>query len=94
MELLTEVLRARIPLIGKSERDPWIYCKFFTPDGGWTWWVCEYDGEDLFFGCAEGLMRELGYFSLRELMQVRGRLGLRVERDRFFQPVRLSELIG
>ena len=33
---------------------------------------------------------ELGYFSLSELKGIRGKYGLPVERDRFFEPTRLS----
>jgi hypothetical protein len=36
---------------------------------------------------------ELGYFRLSELQSVRGNLGLPVERDRFFTPTPLRELL-
>ncbi len=35
--------------------------KFFTPDAQWTWYVSEFDGEDLFFGLVIGLDIELGW---------------------------------
>lgn len=35
---------------------------------------------------------ELGYFSLSELEKVRGPLGLRVERDLYWEPKPLSEV--
>jgi Protein of unknown function (DUF2958) len=35
---------------------------------------------------------ELGYFALSELTSIRGNLGLPVERDRYFQPTRLSAI--
>lgn len=38
----------------------------------------------LFFGYVIGLEAELGYFSLSELEQIRGALGLPVERDLYF----------
>jgi hypothetical protein len=68
--------------------------KFFTPDSGWTWWATEFDGEDLFFGLVHGAEEELGYFRLSELKQVRGVLGLPVERDRFFKPTPLKALMA
>ena len=40
----------------------------------------------------DGDFPELGAFSLAELKANRGKLGLPVERDRYFQPCRLSEL--
>ena len=38
--------------------------KFFTPCSNWTWYVIEFDGNDLFCGLVDGLENEFGYFSL------------------------------
>lgn len=67
-----------------------VICKFFTPDSSWTWYVIEFDGEDSFFGYVVGFEKELGYFSLSELQEVRG--GLPIERDLYFDPIPLSEV--
>lgn len=69
------------------------YVKFFTPDSNWSWYVTEFDGVDIFFGLVDGLDKELGYFSLSELKSVRGPLGLKVERDLYFKPKSLEELM-
>lgn len=45
-----------------------------------------------FFGFVIGLAAELGYFSLSELEEVRGPLGLPIERDEHFKPKTLQEL--
>ena len=37
-----------------------------------------------------GIEVELGYFALSELQSIRGKFGLPVERDLYFQPTRLS----
>jgi hypothetical protein len=66
--------------------------KFFTPDANWTWYASEFDGEDSFFGLVIGYVAELGYFSLSELEQVLGPLGLPIERDLHFEPKSLREL--
>jgi hypothetical protein len=80
--------------------------KFFAPDGGWTWYASEgspvdengfYDTDKekidfLFFGLVIGFEIEMGYFSLSELMSVRGALGLPVERDHDFEPTSLGKL--
>jgi len=62
--------------------------KLFTPDAGATWLLveCDPDEPDRLFGlCDLGLgCPELGYVSLDEIKQVRGRLGLPVERDLHF----------
>lgn len=80
--------------------------KFFTPDANWTWYASEgsyvdadgyYDTDKekvdyLFFGLVIGFEIELGYFSLSELSQVRGRLGLPIERDLYYKPITLEAL--
>jgi hypothetical protein len=92
MPLLTDELRKRLPLIGatESEEDPMVICKFFTPWTNWTWYVIEFDQADTFFGLVDGHEVELGYFSLQELQTKQGPYGLRIERDRYFKPERLS----
>ena len=66
--------------------------KLFTPDAGCTWLLSELDPEDtdIAFGlCDLGLgCPELGSVRISELESVRGRLGLPVERDRYFTPHR------
>ncbi len=52
----------------------------------------EFDGRDTFFGAVSGMEFELGDFSLRELEQVTGSLGLHVERDLYFKPTPLSKI--
>jgi len=67
--------------------------KFFTPDSSWTWYASEFDGEDIFFGLVSGFEVELGYFSLKEMQEVRGPLGLPIELDLYFEPKSLRELM-
>lgn len=66
--------------------------KFFTPDGPATWLISEVDPSDpdrAFGLCDLGLgYPELGYVRLSELAAIRGRLGLRVERDAHFRAER------
>ena len=56
----------------------------------WTWYAIEYDGADLFYGFVDGDEPELGYFRLSELVANRGKWGLPIERDRYFDPCLLS----
>lgn len=74
---------------GGDSIDPLPVIKLFTPDAGATWLLTELDpdDEDLAFGlCDLGLgCPELGYVRLSELAQVRGRLGLFIERDEHFK---------
>lgn len=69
--------------------------KLFTPDSSWTWWIIEYDPiERLAFGLVSGFEVELGYFSIEELEGVRGKLGLRIERDLHWEPKAIGEIKG
>lgn len=69
--------------------DPAPVVKLFTPDAGATWLLTEIDPDDhdhAFGLCDLGLgAPEMGWVSLQDLMTVRGRLGLPVERDRHFR---------
>jgi hypothetical protein len=105
---LTKNLLQTLPALYSQENnpDPMVVCRFFTADAGWTWYAIEgspvdeqgyYDTDKekvdfVFFGLVSGLEAELGYFSLSELNSIRGNLGLPVERDRYFQPTRLSAI--
>jgi Protein of unknown function (DUF2958) len=92
--LLTDELRRTLPPLYATETDadPIVQVKFFTPDAQWTWGAIEFDGDDTFFGFVKGLEDEMGYFSLSELQEIRGHLGLPVERDLSFEPTRLSAI--
>src|SRR6266508_6250509 len=94
MKLLTkEILKNLPPLYAvENQKDPMVLIKFFTPWTDWTWYVLEFDGEDTFFGYAVGFEAELGYFSLSELESVQGQFGLKIERDLYFEPTRLSTI--
>ncbi len=91
--LLTKEIRANLPPLYSQENvpDPTVWVKFFTPDSNWTWYGIEFDGEDLFFGWVVGFEQELGYFSLHELETTKGKMGLPIERDKWFKPMPLSK---
>lgn len=101
MKLMTKAIEKELPALYSQERetDPLCNLKFFTPDGSWTWYILEGEKREndwLFFCkavshiCPEG---ELGYVTLSELKQVKGSLGLPVERDKYFGIKKLSECI-
>ena len=94
-ELLDKATRERLPPLYANEEiglAALALVKFFTPDSSWTWYASEFDGEDIFFGLVSGLEVEFGYFALSELDEIRGPLGLPVERDLHFEPKTLEEL--
>ncbi|MBL8152777.1 MAG: DUF2958 domain-containing protein [Anaerolineae bacterium] len=95
MDLLPDELRAVLPRLYANEEvgmEAIAPLKFFTPDANWTWYPTEFDGEDTFFGLVSGYEVELGYFTLSELEEVRGGLGLPIERDLYFTPTTLKAL--
>ena len=101
MKLLTKDLIKRFPNLRQTSNLPpeqvQIIAKFFYPCGAATWYATEYDPEDrLFFGfvnLGDLQCAELGYFSLDELEQFRGRFGLGIERDLHFGEHSLAEVM-
>ena len=98
MDLLPQELRKGLPPLYSQESSsaPIVHAKLFTPDAGWTWFITEGSGEDgdwLLFGYVIGLEEEWGYFLLSEIASVRGPLGLSVERDLWFQPGPIDEVL-
>ena len=91
MKLLTRTQREQLLANGGNrDRDHRPVVKFFDPCGAATWLFAELDpadGDTLFgladLGCGAP---ELGYTSLAEIAATRGRFGLGIERDLFFQP--------
>lgn len=88
-KLLTAAEERALRANGRAPRpDAKPVVKFFTPDAGATWLISELgeDGDTAFGLCDLGLgSPELGYVSLSDLRRLRGRLGLPVERDRYFR---------
>lgn len=97
VDLLTPELKAQLLSNGEAsargdDDNVLPVVKLFTPDGSATWLLSELDPDDhdLAFGlCDLGLgFPELGNVRLSELVHVRGRLGLPVERDLSFKPAK------
>ncbi|TWT20318.1 DUF2958 domain-containing protein [Luteimonas marina] len=90
MQLMTDEQRERLLANGRQTAagqtiDPSPVVKLFTPDANATWLLTELspNDPDIAFGlCDLGLgFPEIGYVSLTEIRQLRGKLGLPVERD-------------
>ena len=90
MILIPEELRPQLLANGHDiENDHVPVVKLFDPCGAATWLISaiEPDDPDILFGlCDLGLgFPELGSVRLSELESVRGRLGLGIERDLYFE---------
>ena len=104
MKLLTQEIREKLPPLNAQDGkggEAIVHAKFFTPDSNWTWLATEGEpilddaGSEIdfqFFGLVDGIEKELGYFNLSELEDVRGPMGLPIERDLHWQPKTLEEI--
>lgn len=97
-KLLTEELRNALPKLREQDgsKDPIVYATFYFPGSNWVWYVTEGEpqGEDfIFFGYVIGFESEWGYFSLRELEEVRVN-GLSIERNLRFEPTQFSKCLS
>ena len=101
MKLLTkEILNAFKKQGDTSNKDPKdtkVIVKFFNPTGAGTWYATEYDETDrIFFGFVSifnDYNDELGSFSLDELEEYRGPLGLGIERELHFGDYTLRQIM-
>lgn len=97
-KLIPKEILATLPDLYETEdtKDPFCKVKLFTPDANWTWFIIELSKEDnsTCYGYVQGCVSELGYFLLEEISDVRGALNLPVERDLFFEPTKLSEIMN
>ncbi len=104
MKLLTKEIRKKLPPLyaqdGKGGKAV-AHIKFFAPSSSWTWYVLggepvlDSEGREIefrFFGLVDGHEKELGEFLLSELEEVRGPMGLPIERDLHWQPKTLAEI--
>jgi hypothetical protein len=98
MKLLTKEILAKLPKIGSTDGkgdDAIAQVKFFSPVGGSTWYITEFDGEDEMYGFARlndwNDLAEPGYVSLRELQSIKLPFGLGIERDMHWSPKSLRE---
>jgi hypothetical protein len=95
MKLIPKELREQIPTLYATEDDinPTVYVKLFID--GWTWFITELSMDDeTAFGYVVSpfCSGELGYFSLNEIVELKGSLGIGVERDLCFKPTSLAEI--
>jgi len=97
MQLLTKANLKALPAQGSTigqGMDAVAQVKFFTPDSYWTWYAVEYNPDcQLFYGLVDGIEKEVGYWGLEELAEIKGPFGMKIERDRHFNPTPLSQLM-
>ena len=93
-QLIPQKIKDAIPKLYDTEdsKDPIAYVKLFID--GWTWYITELSIDDnICFGyVVSPFGSELGYFSLQEIQEVKGSLGIGVERDLYFEPTPLYKI--
>ena len=79
-----------------SDMTQLVVAKFFDPCGSWSWYLMNQDpaDPDYLWGIVKGSEIEVGSFSLSELSNHKGRLGIGIERDRWFTPKPASEILA
>jgi len=92
MKLLTKGILKKLPAIRATEHskpeDIKVPLKLFNPCGSESWFITEYDPETKEgFGYVTGHGHdELGYISIASLEIIRLPYGLKIERDRHWDP--------
>lgn len=93
MKILTKEIQKKLPKLGATaEKKPGevpIIFKLFFPWGKWTAYVIEGEqlknGDWTLFALVHDQEKEFGYLSLNELENVRGPMGLTLERDKYIK---------
>ena len=98
MKILTKAILKKLPNIGDNEKNNKEHIAHVKLFGGssWTWYITEYDPiQNLCFGLVDGFEKELGYFSLTELLELKfPPFGLPIERDMWFESTPIEELMN
>lgn len=96
MKLINDELIAKFAEIGRQEvEDPIVIAKFFNPCGRQSWFATEFDPDSkIFYGFVSLFgddCDDWGDFSLEELEDFKGLMGLGIERDLYCGYKPLSE---
>jgi hypothetical protein len=105
VKLLTKALLAALPKLYSAENVPLdekvAVVKIFDPCGRGTWYVFEgeeQEGDVIFFGYVVSPLGpdcdEMGNFSLQELEAVKNRFHLPLERDIYWKPTKMAEVLN
>jgi len=96
MSLLTDEIVLVTPNLYKTEDTPLdekiVTARFYFPAGAGVWYLMELsEDKDLAFGLCNIFVKELGYFSINELEEIKVG-GFKVQRDKDFKPCKYKDL--
>ena len=97
MKLLTADLKKKFAKTGSQQgvEDPKIIARYFFSGCNWAFYATEFDhSTNVFTGIFRYLETEWGTIDLHHLESLKGPFGVKVERDKFFKSVRVSEIRG
>ena len=95
MKLLTKEIKeqATKQYDDGSDMEQMVVAKYFNPIGNGTWYLMNLaDDEDYAWGIVDMFAIEMGSFSMRELQSIQLPLNMGIERDKYFEPIKASEL--
>ena len=95
MKLLTKKIteQAQEQYDKGSDMEQMVVAKYFDPMGSWRWFLMNMgQSEDYCWGIVDLFAIEMGSFSMRELQSIQLPLNMGIERDKYFEPVKASEL--
>lgn len=95
-KFITKAELNKIPALygqkGKGE-EAVVYVKWFCPWNQLTWYATELDpNTGTAFGLVVGHETELGYFDINKLQAIKGKWGLKIERDMYFSPKTIAKV--
>jgi len=101
MKMMTKEIEAKMAPLYSTENsngEAMVQVKFFDIAGSWTWYAWEAEkqenGDWLFFGLVDGFEKEMGYFTMSELQSVKWGSAPRIERDMYWTPITVNELMS
>lgn len=86
----------RLPTVDEalSSEHPVAKVKLFNPAGQGTWYIAGVDPDGQAVGVADlGYGPEFGGISIAEIVALRARFGLPIERDLYFKPTPIKDLM-
>ena len=95
MKLLTKKIteQAKEQYDKGSDMEQMVVAKYFNPIGNGTWYLMNLaDDEDYAWGIVDLFAVEMGSFSIKELEELQLPLGMKIERDRYFEPMKASKV--
>ena len=76
-----------------SDLEQKVVAKYFAPAGSWKWFLMnKHKDDDYCWGIVKGNAIEMGSFSIKELENIKLPLGMKIERDLYFEPMKASEV--